>query len=93
LDSYGLETAEKPAQHAELLRALPAGLSEWAVHPSLGDAEARAMEPIGWQVRKADFDFLVSQQARDIVAAEGIVLVDYRALQQVWRRSSTRRTA
>jgi predicted glycoside hydrolase/deacetylase ChbG (UPF0249 family) len=81
LDSYSLDTADKSAQYARLLRALPAGLSEWAVHPSLGDAEAQAMEPGGWRVRKTDFDFLISPEARAIVAGEGIVLTDYRALQ------------
>jgi hypothetical protein len=39
------------------------------------------MEPDEWQVRKADFDFLVSAQARQTIAEEGIVLVDFRALQ------------
>ncbi len=81
LDSYSLATEGKSTQYVALLRALPAGLSEWAVHPSLGDAEARAMEPIGWQVRKADFDFLISAQAQQTLAEEGIVLVDFRTLQ------------
>jgi len=83
LDSYTLGAVDKAARYAQLLRALPAGLSEWAVHPSLGDAEAQAMEPDSWQVRKADFDFLISPQARDILTEEGIILVGYRALQQL----------
>lgn len=83
LDSYSLNTVDKAARYAQLLRALPTGLSEWAVHPGLGNAESRAMEPDGWQVRKADFDFLISREARDILAEEGIVLVDYRALQRL----------
>ncbi|HEY8596832.1 MAG TPA: polysaccharide deacetylase family protein [Thermomicrobiales bacterium] len=83
LDSYSLPTADKPARYAALLRALPPGLSEWAVHPSLGDAEARAMEPDGWPVRRADYDFMVSPEARAIVEEEGIVLLDFRALQRV----------
>ncbi len=82
LDSYSLDTADKAARYARLLRALPTGLSEWAVHPSLGDAEARALEPEGWRVRRADYDFLISREARAILAEEGIVLVDYRALQR-----------
>ena len=81
LDSYSLATANKSAQYVALLRDLPVGLSEWAVHPSLGDAEAQAMEPDEWQVRKADFDFLISSQAQETIAEEGIVLVDFRALQ------------
>ncbi len=84
LDSYGLDTVGKSVRYAQLLRALPAGLSEWAVHPSLGNAESRALEPRSWQVRKADFDFLVSQEAHDLLEEEGIVLLDYRALQGVW---------
>ena len=83
LDSYSLDTRDKSAHYARLLRALPPGLNEWAVHPSLGDAEAQAMEPAGWRVRKTDFDFLISPEARAIVAEEGIILTDYRALQRL----------
>ncbi len=86
LDSYSIATTDKPARYLELLRALPAGLSEWAIHPSLGNEEARAMEPVGWEVRKADFDFALSQEARDTIEAEGIVLLDFRALQPAWSR-------
>lgn len=83
LDSYALGAAGKAARYAQLLRALPAGLSEWAVHPSLGDGEAQAMEPDSWQVRRSDFDFLISPEARTILTEEGIVIVGYRAVQQV----------
>jgi chitin disaccharide deacetylase len=85
LDSYSLDPAGKPTRYAELLRELPEGLSEWAVHPSLGNAEAQAMEPESWQVRKTDFDFVTSPEARQIIEEEGIVLLDYRPLQQIWR--------
>lgn len=86
LDSFTLATEGKSDTYARLLRALPPGLSEWAVHPGLDDAEARAMQPDSWQVRKADFDFLISPEARDVLAEERIVLLDYRALQRVaWR--------
>lgn len=84
LDSYSMGADDKPARYARLLRELPAGLSEWAVHPGLGNAEAQALEPETWQVRKADFDFLVSRQAGDLLEEEGIILLDYRALQEIW---------
>jgi hypothetical protein len=83
LDSYSVPVVGKAARYAQLLRELPPGLSEWAVHTSLGDAEAQAMEPTTWQVRKTDFNFLISPEARDILTQEGIVLLDYRSLQQV----------
>lgn len=82
LDSYRLNTVDKAARYARLLRDLPIGLSEWAVHPSLGNAEARALEPESWRVRKTDLDFLISPEAHDVLEEEGIVLVDYRAIQE-----------
>jgi predicted glycoside hydrolase/deacetylase ChbG (UPF0249 family) len=85
LDSYGLDPVNKADRYAELLRELPAGLSEWAVHPGLDSAELLAIEPGGNQIRQTDFDFLMSEQARDIVREEGIILLDYRALQAVWK--------
>jgi chitin disaccharide deacetylase len=84
LDSYHLGAVDKSARFAQLLRELPVGLSEWAVHPSLGDAEAQALEPENWRIRRADLDFLVSDEARALLDEEGIVLLDFRALQRVW---------
>jgi predicted glycoside hydrolase/deacetylase ChbG (UPF0249 family) len=84
LDSYHMGAVDKSARFAQMLRELPAGLSEWAVHPSLGGAEAQALEPENWRIRRADLDFLVSDEARAILNEEGIVLLDFRALQRVW---------
>ncbi len=86
LDSYRYDAADKSATFARLLRALPPGLTEWAVHPSLGGAEAQALEPENWRIRRADYDFLISPDARQILDEEGIVLLDYRALQVIWAR-------
>lgn len=87
LDSYLLDPVDKSARYGQLLRELPAGLSEWAVHPGLDNAELRAIDPDGSHIRQADFDFLISQEAQEIVKEEGIILLDYRALQAVWRRT------
>ena len=32
-----------------------------------------------------EYDFLMSQAAKDVVESEGIILIDYRDLQAVWR--------
>ena len=85
LDSYLLDPVNKSARYAQMLHELPAGLNEWAVHPGLDNSELLAIEPDGNHVRQTDFDFWTSQQAKDIVKEEGIILVDYRALQVVWR--------
>jgi predicted glycoside hydrolase/deacetylase ChbG (UPF0249 family) len=85
LDSYHLDPITKAARYAKLLHELPVGLNEWAVHPGLDNSELLAIEPDGNRIRQTDFDFLTSQQAKDVVKEEGIILLDYRALQDVWR--------
>lgn len=77
LDSFRLDLTDKQDRYAALLRTVPVGLSEWAVHPGLGDDEARAIDP-GWLVRRTDLEFLTSPAAREIVRDEGLVLIDYR---------------
>lgn len=85
LDSYLLGPLDKSARYRQMLRELPVGLSEWALHPGLDSAELLAIEPDGNHNRQRDFDFLMSQEAKEIVKEEGIILLDYRALQAVWR--------
>src|SRR5205085_9884149 len=72
LDSYMMGTVDKAARYAQLLRELPAGLSEWAVHPGLDSSELLAIEPDGNHSRQLDFDFLMSSEAREIIRQEGI---------------------
>ena len=57
LDSYLLDPVDKSARYVQMLRELPPGLSEWAVHPGLDSSELLAMEPAGKHVRQTDFDF------------------------------------
>jgi predicted glycoside hydrolase/deacetylase ChbG (UPF0249 family) len=83
LDSFRLDLDGKADRYGQLLCALPVGLSEWAVHPGLGDDEARAIDP-GWRVRRTDYDFLISPQTRQTLEQEKIVVIDYRDLQRRW---------
>jgi predicted glycoside hydrolase/deacetylase ChbG (UPF0249 family) len=82
LDSYRLPTHEKPLIYLDLLRALPPGLSEWACHPGIDTAELRAAMST-WEVRSADFEFLMSPEARAVVEEEGIVILSYEPLQEL----------
>jgi predicted glycoside hydrolase/deacetylase ChbG (UPF0249 family) len=84
IDGYRLPVDEKNSIWAQKLRELRPGFHQWAAHVSTGDAEAQAMEPDAWQVRKTDFDFFVSDEARAIVEDAGVVLVDYRDVQRLW---------
>lgn len=86
LDSFSLDIEGKAARYAQMLRDLPAGLNEWAVHPSLGDKESQAVDD-GWLVRRTDYEFLTSPQAREVVQQEDIAVIDYRTIQRVWSRS------
>ena len=54
------------------------------MHPSVGDAESQAIDD-GWQVRRADFEFLISPEAREVIQQEGIILLSYKPLQEVWQ--------
>jgi chitin disaccharide deacetylase len=86
VDSFALPVADKAEHYLHLLRALPAGLNEWAVHPALGTEPAAAAD-LGWAVRRSDHAFLTSPRTREVVEAEGIVITDYRLLQQLWSRA------
>jgi hypothetical protein len=83
LDSFALDVAGKTGRYVQLLRSLPAGLSEWAVHPALGGGPA-GEDDLGWAVRRSDHAFLVSPLARRVLDEEGIVVIDHRGLQRVW---------
>lgn len=84
LDSYLLEPEGKREQYIKLLRELPEGLSEWAIHPGLDHPELLALEPAGRHERQRDYDFWTSLEAKEIIEQEGIILLDYGPLQAVW---------
>lgn len=88
LDSFSLPAEGKAEHYRRLLHDLPAGLSEWAVHPAAG----RGAETLdgGRPVRRTDHAFLTSPEAREAVAREGVTVIDYRSLQRVWARNTDR---
>ncbi|MCY3960016.1 MAG: ChbG/HpnK family deacetylase [Chloroflexi bacterium] len=93
LDSGRIPPEAKAKVLATKLRELPAGLSEWALHPGIATDELRAVmadprvpgvtgTPDG---RQSDFDFAVSDEAARIVEDEGIQIIEYRELQEIWK--------
>ena len=80
LDSFSIERPGKAARYVQLLRDLPAGLTEWAVHPALANAD----DSSSW-VRRTDHEFLVSAQAREVVEEEGITVIGWSTLLERWR--------
>ncbi|MHB8467736.1 MAG: carbohydrate deacetylase [Acidimicrobiales bacterium] len=83
LDSYTVNVDEKAAIYERMLRELPAGLNEWAVHPGHGTPAWQAIET-PWRVRQTDHAFLTSARAREVLDQEGIIVIDYRLLQEAW---------
>ena len=85
LDSSMLDTTDKPAVLVQMLRELPEGLTEWAVHPGLDTPELLAIEPGGNHVRQTDHDAMLSPEVRETIRQEGIVLLSYAPLQALWQ--------
>ncbi|NEA40277.1 polysaccharide deacetylase family protein [Streptomyces sp. SID11385] len=92
LDSFSLPVEGRAARYAQLLAALPEGLSEWAVHPGRGDADSRAVDG-GWRVRVGDLAFLTSERAAALVREHEVRIVGYQGLRDVWRRVTYRPAA
>lgn len=97
LDSGRIPPEQKAEVLAARLQELPAGLSEWALHPGIATEELRAVmadpcvpgvtgTPEG---RQSDFEVAVSEEAARIVAEEGIQIIGYRELQRVWQTTSS----
>jgi len=84
LDSTKVKLPDKHDTYVKLLRELPPGLSEWAVHPGIANDELEAVTP-SWSARAADLEFFTSPEARKVVEEEGIVLLGYPPLQKLWR--------
>ncbi|MDE2867418.1 MAG: polysaccharide deacetylase family protein [Chloroflexota bacterium] len=96
LDSGRIPPEQKAEVLAARLRELPAGLSEWALHPGIATDELRAImadprvpgvtgTPEG---RQSDFDVAVSEEAARIVDEEGIQIIGYREVQRAWQAVS-----
>jgi predicted glycoside hydrolase/deacetylase ChbG (UPF0249 family) len=84
LDSYSIGLDGKAETYARMLRELPPGLSEWAVHPAHGNGQRQTIESADWRIRRSDHAFLTSPQAREILDRERITVIDYRPLQRAW---------
>ncbi len=87
VDSYLLDPVDQTVRYHQMLCELPVGLSEWAVHPGLENDELLTIEGSSRHIRQRDFNFLMSPEAHNIVKEENIILIDYRALQEIWSKS------
>jgi hypothetical protein len=68
--------------------AAPVGAARHAPAPPASE-ESRAIDPVGWLRRRADYEFLTSTEARELLQQEKIHVIDYRAIRQAWSQAST----
>ena len=73
----------KSVVYVQMLRDLPEGLPEWALHPAYESDELRAIPP-EWHVRASDYKFFNSDEFLQVIQTEGIELVDYSLLKPFW---------
>ncbi len=85
LDSFDLPTKGKSELYLDLLHQLPAGISEWAIHPARCTKELRTINP-RWRVRAADYKFFNSDVCRKAIQKEGIQIISYQVLQPAWSK-------
>lgn len=85
VDSYDLPTRNKDQTYTRMLRQLLPGVSEWAVHCARGTAELRTINP-RWRVRAADYRFFNSPECRQVIAQEGIQIINYGKFQPFWKQ-------
>ena len=85
VDSYDIPTQDKGERYKRMLRELPPGISEWAVHCARGTQEIRIINP-RWRVRAADYSFFNSAECRRLIQREGIRVVSYDLLQPYWKK-------
>ena len=84
LDTFWLPVEGKFQTYLRLLKELPEGLSEWGIHPAYESAELRAITP-EWPVRASDDAFFNSEEFRQAMQSEGIILASYQLLQPYWK--------
>ncbi len=85
LDSFRINTEDKPERYIEMLRNLPSGISEWAVHPALKTEELMAINPEDWHVRDADYKFFNSEEFKKVLEEEQITLISYKSFKEYWK--------
>jgi chitin disaccharide deacetylase len=85
LDNYHLDPASKSVQYVQMLRELPAGLSEWAIHPALKDRRATGHRARRQSDPSDGLRFFDIAGGKGYGEGRGIILLDYRTLQAVWR--------
>lgn len=82
------EPGDRLALAQQELGALPPGLTHFIIHPAADAPELRAITR-NWRSRVADYELFQSREMRDWVQSEGLHVIGYRTLRELWRQGST----
>jgi predicted glycoside hydrolase/deacetylase ChbG (UPF0249 family) len=69
----------------ELLGNLPEGITHFILHPSIETAELRAIAP-DWESRVANYNTFMSDELKEFIEAEDIILIGYRQIRDAMRQ-------
>jgi hypothetical protein len=75
---------DRLGQAQAALSDLPPGLTNFLFHPSVDNAELRAIAP-DWRCRTADYELFVDERWRRAVAETGVHVIGFRALRDLVR--------
>ena len=76
---------ERRKSYYDIIRNLPAGVTEIILHLSTDDPEIRAITD-AWHQRYHEFFIFTDPQTRKLIEQEGIKLIGYRQLAELWQR-------
>jgi predicted glycoside hydrolase/deacetylase ChbG (UPF0249 family) len=76
---------ERRKSYYEIIRNLPSGVSEIILHLSTDDPEIRAITG-AWQYRYHEFLIFTDREARKFIESEGIKLIGYRQLADLYKQ-------
>lgn len=88
-DSITMMPLDNPSEQVGVLKRiiddLRPGLTKLILHPAQDTPELRAIAP-DWRSRVANYEALVSSEARNYIQQSGVNVIGYRPLQELMRR-------
>ena len=76
-----------------LLQSLKPGVSELYIHPAIDSEEIREVAKPDWQIRIEEYRLFTHEEAiKKLIISEGIILIGYRQLRDLQRKSPKRWT-
>eukprot|EP01080_Neovahlkampfia_damariscottae_P000117 gene117-4363_t len=86
---FGQRVPSDPREHMEyhkkLIKNLKPGVTEFYIHPAIENDEMKAITA-SWKTRKSDMLTFCSQEMRDFIKQEKVILIDFKQLRAYQRK-------